>query len=241
MAEKRSPKKKEKGEKVCEAFDVKEKGKEKEIVSCGNLPTKHASKKELGEENKVLRNVLIFLAVFAIIFIVTSLMIKESNTVEYEGVTFNKIDYSGLPFYHTTFIFPKNGENILYNEYLRLNPDETVAKIPFEGALMTRREMVMNFEEEFNCDGDGIIGASNLRDLYDFLGIKVVKNESYGCDIQGRYLYLNFVEGDESKIVQVAPTCYTLYVNNCEILDVTERFMIEALVKVNKELNEQAS
>lgn len=233
-------------EKVCETFEVNKKGKEKSITTCGNMPVKKASKKELDKENKVLRNVLIGMGIFVIVFIITFFMIKQAGIIEYGGVTFKKIDYNGLPLYHTTFLFPKDGQNILYNEFLRLNPEKTIENVPFEGLLITRRDMVLNFEETFNCDGDGIIGVANLQELYNFLGINVVnnnqlKNMSYDCDLQGRYVYLNFLEGEETKIVQVAPTCYNLYINDCEILDVSERFIIEALVKVNKEINEKSS
>lgn len=237
---------KKNSEKVCETFEVDKKGKEKSVTTCGNLPVKKASKKELDNENKVLRNVLIGMGIFVIVFIVTFVLIQQTGTIEHDGVIFKKIDYSGLPLYHTTFLFPKNGQNILYNEFLRLNPEKTIDNVPFEGVLITRRDMVLNFEETFNCDGDGIIAAANLKELYDFLRINVINNNqltniSYGCNLEGKYLYLNFLEGEKTKIVQVTPTCYNLYINDCEILDVSERFIIEALVKVNKEINEMSS
>jgi len=41
-----------------------------------------------------------------------------------------------------------------------------------------------------------------------------------------------------TKIEQFGTACYDIYIKNCEILEGTERFMFETLVKVNEALKE---
>lgn len=221
------------GEKVSEIFEIEKKGKEKIVKKSGNLPLKNITKKELDKENKILRNVLIGIGIILLIVIIITLVVYNSKTIEYKNVEFKKIDYSGLILYHTSFPLTYNNKSVIYNEYLRINPRKTVANVPFEGELAAKDTMVINFEDEFICNGDGVISVVNLRDLYQIIGIKVMTDPNATCDVYGRYMYLNILSGNETKVVQTNTYCYNLYVKDCEILDVTERFMIETLSKIN--------
>jgi len=51
------------------------------------------------------------------------------------------------------------------------------------------------------------------------------------CDEQGRYNYINIKKGDETKIEKIGPACYEMTFSDCEILEVTERYMLKMFVQ----------
>jgi len=91
---------------------------------------------------------------------------------------------------------------------------------------------VISFEKDFNCDGDAIIAVANLAKLHEVLGISLIRDENATCD--SRYTYLRLQEGDKTSIEKIGENCYILNVNNCEILKVTERYMLEMFVRYNE-------
>ena len=59
-----------------------------------------------------------------------------------------------------------------------------------------------------------------------------MKDENASCDAEGEYMFIQIEEGEETNVEQFGPSCYKLIVSDCEILPVTERFMIEMFVKL---------
>ena len=118
-----------------------------------------------------------------------------------------------------------------YNFFLRNDPRKS--KVDFNGELEIKKLAVMNSEEEFSCDGNGIIAVANLRQLYEMVGTKIIRDENATCDSEGRYIYINLKEGEKTKIEQIGKACYDIVINNCEILEGTERFMVETFAKIN--------
>jgi hypothetical protein len=94
--------------------------------------------------------------------------------------------------------------------------------------------MVINMTNDFNCNGDGIIALANLVKLYSIMGASVIKDENATCDLQGSYMFLRIENGNQTKIEQFGPACYKIYVNNCEILAGTEKFMTETFSEIIK-------
>ena len=97
--------------------------------------------------------------------------------------------------------------------------------------------MVIESEEGFNCDGRGIIAVKNLITLYDVVGIDVLKDETASCPEGEEYMFVRIQNGNETSIEQFAPSCYNININNCEILEGTERFMIETFVELKRIFN----
>ena len=195
------------------------------------------SKKELERQNKTLKNIFIGLGIFVFVIIIVSLSINSAKHFEYKGVEFNVIKEGEIIFYNAVFpIYNRiTGKHIIdYNIYLRNNPKK-LENIPFEGEVILRKDTVINSTKDFNCDGDGMIAIGNLVQVLETFGTKVVKDPEAGCDaLKGQYVFIQIREGNETSIEQFAPTCYNLYVNNCEILEVTEKFIVELLVKAEK-------
>jgi len=120
---------------------------------------------------------------------------------------------------------------------LRNNPKELGKTVPFEGNITLRKFLVLNTTtDNLFCDGDWSLAIGNLQNL-EIFGISVIKDENASCSSTGGYSFVQIEEGNETKIEQFGPSCYKLTVANCEILPVTERFLIEVFAKINSELS----
>lgn len=220
-------------EKVCEVFKIEKDKEEKIIKTCGTEEKKPATKEQINEQNKILRNVLIWLGVIIFVFLIGYFIIDSIRHFEYRGIKFDVVKESDIIFYKTSIPVLYQDNIVPYNFYMRNDPRELEGMF-FEGKISFLKEMVINITEDFNCDGDGIIALANLVNLYGVLGANVIKDENATCDSQGRYVFMQIQPGDETSIEQFGPACYNLNVNNCEILEVTERFMIETFIEFNK-------
>ena len=169
---------------------------------------------------------LIFLTIILIFFISNSV-----NNFEYKGVKFQKVDEVAP--YKTQFPVMHKGNIVPYNIYLRNDPRK-LDKIEFDGEMNLIENIVINSTGDFNCNGDGIIAIANLVQFYEILGTNIFKNETLSCDDEKEYTFIQIQEGIETKIEQFGYSCYNININNCEILEGTERFMIESFVEVNK-------
>ncbi len=234
MAKKKSTKKedkKEKKEEVKEIITIKKNGKEQTKEFSGKTEKKHASKEEIKKQKKQLRSIFLFLGIFILIFAIVWLIGYGSSHFKYETLKFTKIKQGQLTFYQIPMITQYQGSKLTTVFYLRTNP-EKLKEIPFEGEMNLRNNMILNVTtENLYCDGDWQIAIGNLMNL-DIFNIQVSKNENASCG--GNYMYVNIHEGNESKIEQYGEYCYNLYIANCEVLPVTEKFMVEAFVDLKE-------
>lgn len=236
MAEKKKTRKnlakKKENKKFCETFEVEKNGEEKIVKSCGEIEEKPATEKELKEQNKTLQNILIGLGLLVVGFVAVILFMQSMNKFNYENTKFELTKEGNLLLYRTTLPVYYQGEIRDYNFYLRKDPRK-LEKIEFDGEIRLLKNVVIN-TSDIRCDGDEVIAVANLVKLWQVLGANVIKDENATCDTEGRYIYLNIFEGDETKITEKSFACYDIVANNCEILESTERFMVETFVKVNK-------
>lgn len=213
------------------------------------------SKEEQAKaHNKILRNVLIVIAtiitgIFFFIIVSHSLSRFEYKGLKFEIVRFCDAGPPCLVTYRTSLPVKAIGSNFVvtkpsekdadYNFYLRNDPRKL--NVNFTGDLVFKKNMVLNSKEDFTCEGKGAVAAANLVQLYEVLGAKVVNDENASCDLLGRYTFVQVKPGNTTSVKQFGPGCYNIDVNGCEILEGTERFMLETLLKVNKELNNQTN
>ena len=203
--------------------------------------SKQEIKKEKERQNKTLKAVLILIVIFFLAVFVSFFVMKTNNHPKYNGVTFNVIQEGELTFYQTTFKVIDKGKLTNYNLYLRNNPQKLEKKVPFEGELELRNFIVLNSTtENLFCEGDWTIAIANMLNL-EIFNIEIMKDENASCDQEGEYTFIQIEEGEKTKIVQYGPSCYKLIVSDCEILPVTERFMIEVFGEVNALLEQQSS
>jgi hypothetical protein len=200
---------------------------------------KSAPKNQLKKEKKIFLIIVLMMVGFAALFGAVYLISDSFNHLNVEEVKFtvDKTTMTGMTLYRTSLPVTVKGTKADYNFWLRGNPDKT-NKIPFNGSLEMMKNVVLNQTENFNCNGDGIIGVANLLKLYSVLGANVISDSNATCDAEGRYVFINIKHGNETRIDQIGKACYEIQVNNCEILPATERFMIENLIETNKYLEE---
>jgi hypothetical protein len=189
------------------------------------------------DENKIMRNVLIALGTLTIFLVVWVVASNARNNFEYENVRFDKVNEiapyrTSIPVYNKDKVSGALTK-VPYYFYLRIEP-KLSGNIPFEGELAIKKNMVIASKGDLNCKGDGVIAIANLAKLYNILGAKVIKDENASCDVFGNYMYVMIEEANETKIEQYGPACYSIKINNCEILEATERFMLETFVSVNE-------
>jgi hypothetical protein len=238
-------------EKVCEIFDIEKNGKEETIKSCGIEEEKIVSSGQIKKEKKIFITLIIILLGFVLIFVAFLLLNYYSTHFKVGGVQFevDKTTLSGTTIYKT--IIPgiiddsgkfipgiySTGKQANYRIWFRNDP-RRLEDIPFSGDITLLKNVVLNMTNSFNCDGDGIIAIANLQKTYNTLGAKMITDKNATCDNAGRYTFLRISEGNETKISEYNSNgeCYEMEINNCEILPATEKFMLEILIKVNKEM-----
>lgn len=195
--------------------------------------TKSRVQKQIEHQNKLLRNFFMGLGIVIVIILLIFLMVRSMNTFEYQDIKFKMVREGSLLLYQTSLPVIYKGEKATYNFYLRNDP-RNLEEIPFNGEIKFLPTMVIDATDDFSCDGDGVIAVANLVKLYEIAGTKVIKNESIDCSPFGDYMFVEIREGSKTKIMQPVSSCYVLTVNNCEILKVTERFMLETFAELNE-------
>jgi hypothetical protein len=193
-------------------------------------------KKERTKENKILTVVLVFIGIFFLILIVSFLIMRTSNHPKYGGLTFNVIQEGELKLYQTSFPIIYKGDVAKYNIYLRKNPKELKRNVPFSGEISSIQDTVINITKEFDCNGDQVIAIANIVNLYGAINKKIMRDENASCDELGRYMYIVVQPGEETSVEQFGPNCYNINIKDCEILEGTERFILEMLAKINSDV-----
>jgi len=194
------------------------------------------TKTKRTKEDKTLENVLLVMGIFFVVFIASYLIINSMKHFEYYGLEFDIMREGDVTFYHTSLPLIKNNVKRDYNVYLRNDPRK-LEKIGFEGEMNLFEIIVINSTDSFICDGDGGISMYNFQQILEALGIQTIQDPEAGCDSLARYSYIVIKEGNTTSIEQTGPSCYDFNVNNCEILAVMEKFLVEALVRANNALN----
>ena len=217
--------------KVIEFFKIGRKNKEKIVKKEGmESVEEEPSKKQIIDENKILIKFILVIGIIVLSFLALYFYVNSLGTFEYRGLDFEIIQEGEITFYHNSFLIKEGMKNINYNVYLRNDPRE-LERIPFEGEIYTMERFVIDNTDDFVCGGDGGISMINLQQVFDAFGSEFIKDPNAECDFFGRFGFLKIQESDKTSIEQTGPACYNLNVNNCEILKVTEKFMIETLVK----------
>jgi len=209
-----------------------EKKKNKKAIKNKNQQPS-SSKKQIEKENKILRNIFILVGILFFLFLASYIIVGSIRNFNYRGTDFEIIKEGKLIFYKTAFpAYSAEGEHVAdYNFYIRNDPRK-LEEIEFIGSFDWKENIVINMTEEFNCEGDGVIALANMLNLKTF-GANIIQDEKAGCTYDGGFMFLKIQSGNETKIEEFGPSCYNLHVNNCEILKVTEKFMVETFVQAN--------
>ena len=161
----------------------------------------------------------------------------------YKGVKFKITRFCDsrpcLVTYQTSIPVQYQGKTVPYNFYLRNDPRKL--DVDFNGTINFKENLLFNTEDDFVCDGNGAIAGANFVQLYTILGANVSVGRNYTCDQSGNKMFVDLKPGNITEIQQTGPACYDIYIKDCEILEVTEKFMIDTFVKVNSVLNNKTN
>lgn len=208
---------------------------EKRIKDLEGINEESPKKSDIKKENRILRNIFISIGIFILVLLIIIFVARTATNFKYKGVKFDIVKEGKLILYHTSFPVIYNGTNNMYNIFLRNDPRELEGKIPAKGTLLSLDDTVINITQEFDCNGDEVIAIANLVNLYNAIGKNIMRDENASCDSLGRYMYLQIQPGNETNIEMFGPNCYNININNCEILEGTERFILGMLVKIHVE------
>ena len=215
-----------------------------------DIEVKQINKEEQRKaQDKILRNILIGILILLIGIVVIVFVSRSLNHFEYRGVKFEIVRFcdAGPPCLITYRItlpvkVDENGKNPVivapseknadYNFYFRNDPRKL--DVNFSGTVKFADNMVFNSEAEFSCNGYGAIAGANFNQLFRVLRTDIIKDKNAACDLGARYIFVNVKPGNETRIEEYGSSCYNIYIKDCEILEGTEKFMFETLVKVDK-------
>ncbi len=232
MAKKKTKGKKKKISKKSSRKDKipKDKKAEKKLEKT----LKDSKKKEKHIYEKILRNFFIGIGIVILLILMITFMFKSISSFEYQGVDFKLIKEGDLLLYNTKIPVIYNGENAEYNFYLRNDPRKLGEEIEFEGNMLLTKNLVIKSDNDFQCDGDGVIAVANVVNLYRILGVNVIKDENATCSETGEYSYIDLKTSNTTMVEQIGPSCYNVHISDCEILKGTERLMLEIFIKFHE-------
>lgn len=239
MAKKKRKTPEKKKEEVKEYFEIENKeGEEKIIEKKGEVEEEIVGKGQIKSENNLLLWIIGICVFILAAFLAGYFYYMSTQNFEVNGVEYDIVDGGDVLFYHTEFPLIRDGKKIDYNVYIRNDPRVLVEEVPFDGLLSLRRMAVVNIsDEKFNCDGRGIIAIANMVQVFEGIGMTAIKDPEATCDESGRYMYINIQEGEETKVTKYGPSCYQIEVNNCEILEGTERMIIKTVELASSEFS----
>ena len=160
--------------------------------------------------------------------------VNFSPGFEYRGITGNVVKEGNIIFYKTSLPVVYQGNEQDYFFYLRNEPKE-LDKIPFDGKIEFTKNLVIQSPDEYElaCNGYGTIGIMQITTFFNLMGAEVGKDTDAICVGNGEYTLLTLKKGNETRIDQVGPSCYDIQVKDCEILEATEKFLLEGLIEAN--------
>ncbi len=208
----------------------------KEIDKDLNKEKDTNTKKEIkNKHNELLFWILVCFGLIAISFLLMYFFAQSRKSIEYKDVEFTIIKEGKLTFYNTQVPIYSSKEEIIsnYNFYLRTNPKE-LSKIEFNEDMPIMKIVVLNYSEDINCEGYGVIALTNMINLYNLIGVKVTIDKNATCSEEGLYMFINIEKYNENRIEEIGKNCYNLKIKECDIFPTTERIMLETFAKIKE-------
>ena len=207
---------------------------------------------EKKKQQKELYWVLGVMIVLILVFLLSNSVFKSMQTFSYQGLSFAKEKFGEIPVYHYYYIFKTpssltgqvTSEFIKYNLFLRVDPRENNVSVDGEIYLVqgVQTYVSVNPTNLTQCENSSI-AIANLASFINGLVVAPAKSASPIEEIanQSNVPYVtceNYLSepriliqaGEQSLIKKENTNCYVLTVANCEILEVTEKLIVQAIV-----------
>lgn len=195
------------------------------------------------EHNKILKAIFFIVGVLAVAFVVYLIATSSASSFTYQGINFKVMKFCDskpcLVKYQTSIPVIYQGKTIPYNFYMTNDPRKL--NVSFNGSVVIKKDMIFDTESDFVCNGEGGIAGANFVQLYAVLGVNITLAKNATCDTSGKKMLIDIKPGNVTSIEQTGPACYNINIKDCEILQGTEKFMIETLKEVNQLLDNQSN
>lgn len=188
---------------------------------------------------------LIGLGVLVLIFIILSYIFQGIGKINYEGLTFTKEKLGELIFYHYSYhVMSPAGKIYEYNLYLRNNPKTN--SVPIEGEISYVPENMIligiNNTGLTECNQNTTLALAELSQFLTNNFLKVrggyvdynyskTHNQTYiSCELYPENTVIVMESGNETKVSRTGTNCYHVSSANCEVLQATEKFIVQSII-----------
>ena len=222
------------------------------VISDSDKSEKHKKPKKLTvkqkQKHQLIWAIVLMVSVILIVILVPLIKYKFINQFNYAKLDFQKTQAGDMKFYSTRIPVGDLSGNIIGNFFINFRNDprnlqdlevEKTTTMP----VFTRDEVVYisTGKMERNCqDGtvavltlSGFLKQFALMNVSGAIGDKEIAEANnipfITCLNSPDNTVINIIEGDETKIVQTGPDCYTLEFKDCEVMKVSEKFLLEII------------
>lgn len=194
---------------------------------------------------KTLAIIGIILVALAIAIIIYALVYNpaRANKFTYKQLQFEKIQFGGIYVYETNLTLIKSGFPTLLNVRLRNDPRQ-LGKIPVNYSSLKEKVYFTFPQETLNCSSDSLIAAFQVGQYLGNMGFSVtpaVTSNFSGntlpvvdCSNSSKTKTVIYLKpfGNETRIYQESNGCIVLEARNCDVVQVSESFILSILEKV---------
>jgi len=201
---------------------------------------KKNSKSIVKLEEKQIK-IFVWVMIFAVVFFLAIYLSAISEKkFKYSGLIFEKKGQGDLFLYYTEFpVIDFNGNVVSKIPfYFREDPRKLQDIAILGGKIMLRKNVALaiNGDDIENCE-DGVLSGTVISLFLSKSGVssfgattnqkeaEELNRRYVNCKNPGDYSVIVFQKADENKIIK-SGDCYTIQYSNCEIMNVTEKFMI---------------
>ena len=198
------------------------------------------------KQNSYIKYLMFGMIVILLIILAFAFKPKEKTRFGYLGMEFERVMFDKIPLYQTSVqsinrvTGEATGQN--YIIYFRNDPRK-LEHIPIIGRIRLTREVVIALDKsitEANCL-NSTLAALNMGQFMNAAGIKALRgttnltengeeNLNYAsCELSDNISVIITEAGNKTEIVQESTNCYKIRVNNCQVVEATEKFLIGAI------------
>lgn len=204
--------------------------------------------KKIDESESQLKWIIIGMIGVILISVLVYFIVQESKKFEYAGLEFEKnpagigVNYKNFDIYASKINLVNLNEEVIYTLYLRNDP-RILRDINVGGEIKIMRSTILTLDPEINtlCS-DNFAASARMAELLKAFGSTyrlAYTNETYAEEHEAYYLdscnknvsygTIFLRKGSTNEIISEGDNCYVLQFKDCNILKVTERFIVAAI------------
>ena len=205
------------------------------------------AKRKTKQEKMIQQDLIkiaIFVAALVIVYFIGSVIFKQLNTFEYQGLKFTKERYDKLPVYRYYYYFnTSKGEIFQYNLYLLHDPRKNNVTIEGDPIIFKKKVIyvAIDTDRHIQCPDNlvGIIDLNRFLDANQFEVKAAVTNKTYAelnnqsyasCIERPNSEVIELFSGNETKII-VNGNCHRIIIGpDCRVREAIEKFKVRVII-----------